>query len=119
LNVSKLSVGIDIEEIVRFRRKPLKANKSLYNSIFTKSELTYCVRYSDPYPHLTGIFAAKEAVIKCSYQQRLRIKDIEIVRSRYGKPTVLTPYNKKNTGDISVSISHTRSLATAVAVIMP
>jgi holo-[acyl-carrier protein] synthase len=118
MNDPKISVGIDIEETLRFRRKPLKANKSLYNSIFTESELSYCGRYSDPYPHLTGIFAAKEAVIKCSNQQRLRIKDIEIVRTRDGKPTVVTPYNKNNSADISISISHTRSLATAVAVIM-
>jgi holo-[acyl-carrier protein] synthase len=112
----KISVGTDIVEINRFRRKPLKANASFYDSIFNKSELMYCLKYSDPYPHLAGIFAAKEAVLKCS-DQLLRMTDIEVSRHTDGKPTAVAHCQKKDI-NAKISISHTRSLAIAVAIIV-
>ncbi len=55
-----MNVGIDVIEIKRFREKPLnKENASFYHSIFTKSELLYCTKYSDPYPHIAGIFSKR------------------------------------------------------------
>jgi len=111
----KINVGTDIVEVKRFRRKPLRGNLSFYNSVFTKSELEYCLRYSDPYPHLAGIFAAKEAAIKCSTWP-LRMIDINVVRDADGRPSVVVRCNR-NTMTIKVSISHTRSLAIAVAII--
>lgn len=111
----KINIGTDIIEISRFRCKPIKANLSFYNSIFNKSELTYCLRYSDPYPHLAGIFAAKEAVIKCS-DYPVRMIDIEIVRYTEGKPTAVIHHNE-NTTNVEISISHSQSLAIAVAIL--
>jgi holo-[acyl-carrier protein] synthase len=110
----KINIGTDIVEVSRFRRKPLKANTRFYNSIFNKSELMYCLRYSDPYPHMAGIFAAKEAVIKCS-DSPLRMTDIKIGRSTDGRPKAGFHHNKK-AKKVKISISHTRSLAIAVAI---
>jgi holo-[acyl-carrier protein] synthase len=115
MNDPKINVGTDIIEVQRFRRKPLKSNMSFYNSIFTKSELEYCLRYTDPYPHLAGIFAAKESVIKCSSRQQLRMIDVMIVHDTYGKPVAIVR-NKNKTIKTRISISHTRSLAIAVAI---
>jgi phosphopantetheine--protein transferase-like protein len=75
----------------------------------------YCSRYSDPYPHLAGIFAAKEAVIK-STDWPLRMSDVKIGRSADGRPTADAHY-KKRAKNVKISISHTRSLAIAVAII--
>jgi holo-[acyl-carrier-protein] synthase len=117
LRDSIIKVGTDIIEIQRFRRRPLKTNMSFYNSIFNKSELMYCLKYSDPYPHLAGIFAAKESVVKC-FNKQLRMLDISIDRSKDGKPTVIINCYQNKNFKIEISISHTRSLAVAVAIII-
>jgi phosphopantetheine--protein transferase-like protein len=116
MNGSKFNIGTDIVEVDTFRHKPLKANMRFYNSIFTKSELARCLKYSDPYPHLAGIFAAKESIIKC-LNGRLRMADIEIIQDSFGKPTAVTHYNNKAI-KTEVSISHTQSLAIAFAIVV-
>jgi holo-[acyl-carrier protein] synthase len=112
MSAAQVEIGTDLIEIKRFRSRPLKSNSSFYNSIFTKSELEYCLKYSDPYPHLAGIFAAKESIIKCSNVPH-KITDIEIAHDVHGKPSG-NIYND-DTIIIKISISHTRSLAIAVA----
>jgi holo-[acyl-carrier protein] synthase len=111
---AKISIGTDIIEVKRLKQRQLKKNLTLYNNIFTKSELKYCFRHADPYPHLAGIFAAKEAVIKC-FDAPLRMIDIEINRDVYGKPFAVAKYKKK-TVKVKISISHTQSIAIAFAV---
>ena len=116
MNDPRINIGTDIVEVGTFRHKPVKDNMRFYNSIFTKSELERCLKYSDPYPHLAGIFAAKESVIKCSSRQ-LRMLDIAIIQDTYGKPTAVSHYKNK-TIKTEISISHTRSLAIAFAIVV-
>jgi holo-[acyl-carrier protein] synthase len=111
-----ITIGMDIVEIKRFRQKPLKSNISFYNSIFTKRELAYCLKYSDPYPHLAGTFAAKEAVIKC-YHRPIKMIDISVIREIDEKPVAIFRYRKKVI-EINISISHTESIAVAVAILI-
>jgi holo-[acyl-carrier protein] synthase len=113
MNGPRVEMGTDLIEIERFRSKPLKSNLSFYNSIFTCSELEYCLKYSDPYPHLAGIFAAKESIVKCS-NVPLNMIDIEISHDVNGKPSGNILCNDDNI-IIKISISHTHSLAIAVA----
>ena len=116
-NLKIVGIGTDIMEVTRFRRKPLKRhNMTFYNSIFSECELKYCSKYVDPYPHLAGIFAAKEAVIKCT-NALLGMKDIEVIQDTYRKPNVIIRRGKKNIA-IKISISHTRSIAIAIAILM-
>lgn len=112
----KLNVGVDIIEIKRFRNKPLNAdNASFYHSIFTESELMYCMKYSNPYPHIAGIFAAKESILKC-LTIPLRMIDIEIKHNQDGKPSTIIRSKKTKAIQARVSISHTKSIAIAAAV---
>jgi holo-[acyl-carrier protein] synthase len=116
MNTTKLNVGIDMIEIKRFRSKPVNDNNaSFYHSIFTESELIYCMKYSDPYPHIAGIFAAKESIIKC-LSKPVRMIDIEITHNRSGKPMGVVSCRKKKAIKVTISISHTRSLAIATAI---
>jgi phosphopantetheine--protein transferase-like protein len=113
---AELNVGTDLIEIKRFRNKPLNDdNASFYHSIFTESELMYCMKYSDPYPHIAGIFAAKESIIKC-LSRPLKMINIEISHNEYGKPIALVHCRKKKAIRARISISHTRSLAIAMAI---
>lgn len=114
--IKKIKTGTDIEEIQRFRKKPVGRNRTFYHSLFTKSELLYCLKYSDPYPHLAGIFCAKEAVIKC-LDKSIAMKDIKISWNSNGKPRV-TINSTKIGNKMDISISHTSSIAIAVAVIL-
>jgi holo-[acyl-carrier protein] synthase len=110
-----VNIGTDLIEVRRFRNKSLDDdNASFYNSIFTESELAYCMKYSDPYPHIAGIFAAKESIMKC-LRRPLRMIDIEITHNKYGKPIAVVNCGKK-TIRVRISISHTRSLAIAMAI---
>jgi phosphopantetheine--protein transferase-like protein len=111
-----LNVGTDLIEIKRFRNKPLNDhNASFYHSIFTESELIYCMKYSDPYPHIAGIFAAKESIIKC-LSRPIKMIDIEIAHNDYGKPIAVVHCGKNKAIRVRISISHTRTLAIAVAI---
>ena len=112
----KLNVGVDVIEIKRFRNRPLnKDNASFYHSIFTESELMYCMKYSNPYPHIAGIFAAKESVLKC-LTIPLRMIDIEIKHNHDGKPSIAFHSKKTKAIQARISISHTKSIAIAAAV---
>jgi len=115
-NLAGLNVGIDVIEIERFRNKPLNnENASFYHSIFTESELSYCTKYSDPYPHLAGIFAAKESILKC-LTTPIEMIEIEISHNRDGKPRIAARTKKIKSTQARISITHTRSIAIAVAI---
>ena len=114
--VRDLNVGVDVIEIRRFRKKPINnENLSFYHSIFTKKELLYCMKYSDPYPHIAGIFAAKESLIKC-LARPIKMTEIEINHSRQGKPRIALCRGKGRKMQAQISITHTKSIAIALAI---
>jgi holo-[acyl-carrier protein] synthase len=114
--IERFNIGTDIIEVKKFRKKPLDdGNAGFYQSVFTKSELLYCMRYSDPYPHIAGIFAAKESIIKC-LDKPTRMIDIEIIHEKYGKPVALIHRERRKIIKARVSISHSKSYAIAVAI---
>lgn len=113
----KYSIGTDIEEISRFS-KFRKAAPFLKKS-YSGKELKYCFNKANPAEHLAGRFAAKEAVIKAlaSFsKQPIGHKNIEIINDNYGIPRVFIKKRTKNKTGLSLSISHTKELALAVAV---
>lgn len=106
----KKSIGIDIQSIKELFPIPLptdfKSDKQLLE-IFTTKELSYAESKDYPLQTLTGLFAAKEAIQKCS-QEKLSLKKIEILPDENGKPC---------TDDFSISISHSLDYAIAVAIV--
>jgi holo-[acyl-carrier protein] synthase len=114
---SRRGIGIDIVEVSRFKHRRVQTHLRFYNSVFTESELKHCLKYSNPYPHLAGIFAAKEATMKC-LDSSLNLKDIEITYDMRGKPAAVTTLKKKSL-KINISISHTTSTAIATAILTP
>ncbi len=112
--MNRHEVGIDIIEISRFKRFT-KARKHRFLSMhFTKRELAYCFSFREAAPHLAGIFAAKEAAFKALGRNDMLFSVIEIKRTKNNRPTAW--FNKRLLKSISVSISHTRQLAIAVAI---
>ena len=110
--------GIDIEEIARFRQKEFAKNTRFYERIFSAKEIEYCNKRFDPYVHFAGKFAAKEAISKAlNGIGRLPFFEIEIGNHKDGSPCAHIPkkYREKISA-IQISISHTKDIATAVAV---
>lgn len=75
------------------------------------------MRYSDPYPHFAGLFAAKEAIIKSlPAQADLFPNKIEIYHDASGSPHVRIDADIEQS--IILSISHSRHNAVAIALSM-
>ncbi|MDI6641241.1 MAG: holo-ACP synthase [Elusimicrobiota bacterium] len=112
-----MDIGIDIVEVKRIKQL-LKYRKFL-NRVFSDDEIQYCSSKKNKAEHFAVRFAAKEALWKAlrSHQQ-ITHKDISIKNLNSGKPKVILPPRlKKLEKKISVSLSHTKDFACAVAII--
>ena len=106
-------LGIDIEEVARFRKLPYSGNKDFYAKIFSEKEIEYCLAKKDPYPNFSARFSAKEAIIKATSGKISDMKKIEIINNADGSPKA----NIKNLkGKILISLSHTKNQAIAIAI---
>jgi holo-[acyl-carrier protein] synthase len=115
--------GIDIEEVSRIAQLHKKWGNSFLRRVFSDVEIEYCFAKKDCYPHLTGRFAAKEAVIKILKSGKAPpLKSIEILREKTGEPVVILHGKAKEAAEklgideIKISISHTGQYAAAFAV---
>ncbi|MCR9080915.1 MAG: 4'-phosphopantetheinyl transferase superfamily protein [Cyclobacteriaceae bacterium] len=112
-------VGNDIEQIERIERLFL-LKPHLLKKMFYFSEWKYANKKANPSSTLTGIWCAKEAVLK-SFSPRLQVSipEIEITYSQHGFPTPVI--HKKSISEISflvsVSISHSKEYAMATAIL--
>lgn len=114
-------VGIDIIETGRIRRVLDKFDERFLRRVYTDWERSYCRRNV---LHLAGRWAAKEAVSKVlGWGVRgVGWREIEILRTPRGQPIVKLHGRAEERrralglGDMTVSISHIRELAVAVAV---
>lgn len=115
-------LGNDIIEIDRIRLSIERHGQHFLNRLFTQQEQDYCYKFKDPVPHFAGRFAAKEAVAKAlgtGFGAEVSWHDIEILGNELGKPIVHLSKEANQRFShprILVSISHSTSHATAVAI---
>jgi holo-[acyl-carrier protein] synthase len=118
-----IHVGTDLIEIARIRRS-LERYESFRDRCFTEAEQAYCDSRPNPAESYAGRFAGKEAVGKAlgfGVARAWAWKDIEIV----GRPKpsvrlsgrVAAWAEKKGAAEIDLSMTHSRELAQAVAVV--
>jgi phosphopantetheine--protein transferase-like protein len=104
-------IGIDIEEVAALPRSADIRKEAFYTQNYTPAEMAYCILQADPYASLTGLFAAKEAIVKAEASVRNNpFNTLEIGHTTEGKP--LYP-------GFNLSISHAGGLAVAVAIRQP
>lgn len=114
-----LEIGVDCEEISRFRKVPFDGSPNFYRRIFTSGEIEYCLKFRDPYPHFTARFAAKEAAIKAlGGCLSLALTDIEISNSEAGKPSLALSSSKTAGRRLYLKLSMTHSRHHAVAFVV-
>ena len=115
-------VGVDLIEIERIRRA-LERYPRFRERCFTEAERAYCDARPNPAESYAGRFAGKEAVGKAlgfGVARAFAWKDIEIVGRP--KPSVrllgrVRAWADADAGAIDLSMSHSRQLANAVAVV--
>src|SRR5437867_13327710 len=117
-----MRVGVDLIEIERIRAA-LERYPSFRRRCFTEAEIAYCDSKPNPAQHYAGRFAAKEAVGKAlGTGVHFTWKEIEIsgrpkpgVR-RSGRTALAAA--RFGAASIDVSMTHSRELAAAVAVVV-
>jgi len=118
-----VKVGVDLIEIDRIRRA-LERYPGFKERCFTEAERAYCDSRKNPAQSYAGRFAGKEAVGKAlgfGVARAFAWRDVEIVGRP--KPGVqlhgrLAAWAERlGTGEIDVSMTHSRELASAVAVV--
>ena len=105
------NVGIDIVEIDRLN----KINDAFIRHVLSKDEIEIYNSYKNQRQkeYLAGRFAAKEAIIKCLSDIEIpNMRDICILNSKNGMP-----YVKYKEYNISISISHEKHYAVAIAIL--
>ena len=117
-----MTVGIDLIEISRVRRT-LDRYPSFRERCFTEAERAYCDSRPNPPQHYAARFAGKEAIGKAlgfGVARAFAWREVEIAGRP--KPSVELSgrikawADRAGTGSIDLSMSHSRELATAVAV---
>ena len=121
--------GIDIVNIPRFKQS-CQRNKNFVADIFTTREREYCLKRREPYLHLAGRFAAKEAGLKALGMGMSgtgidkSLQEIEVLAGKRGKPVVSFSgwvekiSRKKKISSFTVSISHASDYAVATVILM-
>jgi holo-[acyl-carrier protein] synthase len=117
---SGFGVGVDIENIGRFKKVAPETDSHFLNKIFTAAEIDYCFSCRTPAQHLAARFAGKEAVIKALAgfnRASLGYNDIEITNDKNGVPSAKIRKSGFNDLEIKLSLSHGRNEAIAFAVV--
>jgi holo-[acyl-carrier protein] synthase len=118
-----MRIGLDLIEIDRVRRSLERYGDGFRERCFTPEECAYCESKANPAQHYAGRFAAKEAVGKAlGFGVYFTWKEIE-VKGRPKPGVHLTGRTarfaeKIGAGRIELSLTHSRGLAAAVAVIV-
>jgi len=114
------AVGFDLLEIERLERA-LERRPGLAKRLFWDGELAYSHSRARPGQHLAARFAAKEAVTKALGLQALVPRDVEVLGGGVEVGLRLHGAAAARAAelgvDVSVSLTHSRALAGAVAVI--
>ncbi|MFH2071081.1 MAG: holo-ACP synthase [Elusimicrobiota bacterium] len=116
-----MNVGIDIVKVSRIGK--LSKSRRFLDRVFSEDEISYCRNKKNSAQHYAVRFAAKEAVWKALSKTRtlgvrLTHKDIRINNRKDGMPRIILPRKLKGIQKgLSISLSHTREFAVAVAAL--
>jgi phosphopantetheine--protein transferase-like protein len=105
-----LGLGIDIQAKSKMPAASDHRTDPFYKRNFTERELAHCIEKADPLESFTGIWAAKEAILKAGGATRAdngELANIEILYDSSGAP---------NYAGCLLSISHEADIAVAVCM---
>jgi len=118
-------IGIDLIEVERVAEK-IGKKAGFMELVFSKNEIEYCELRTNKYEHYAARFAAKEAFFKAmgtGWRDGTAFNEIEITNNENGKPGLsffgktAEAIEKMKLGKISVSLSHLKTMASAIVII--
>lgn len=118
-------IGIDMIEVDRVQQS-ISRDAGFKEMIFSPAEIAYCESKADKYQHYAARFAAKEAFFKAlgtGWASGTHFKEVEIHNTETGKPElVITGATRHTLAPLghfrcAVSISHLKTIATAIVII--
>ena len=115
-------IGLDLLEIDRLERA-LARRPRLAERLFTDAERDYAAARGRPGRHLAARFCAKEAVAKALGLEAWSFRDVEVVATAAAPEVHLSGRAAERAAALGVrarvSLSHTDTLAGAVALLVP
>lgn len=121
-----LGIGTDIIEVARVQGSLDRFGEHFMKRVLRPDEIAYCLAHKSPGPFVAVRFAAKEAISKAfgtGIGAQLGWLDMEIRRKESGEPYVVlhgggkTLFETRNARQLLITLSHTQTYATAVAVL--
>ena len=118
-------IGTDLIEVERVAEK-IGKKAGFRELVFSKNEIEYCELRTNKYEHYAARFAAKEAFFKAigtGWRDGTAFNEIEITNTESGKPELsflgktAEAIAKMKLGKISVSLSHLKTMASAIVII--
>jgi len=118
-------LGIDMIEVERVATK-ISKEAGFRELVFSKKEIDYCETKTDKFVHYAARFAAKEAFFKAigtGWKEGTAFNEVEITNNDAGKPelSLLGATGKSLDAlgmiTISLSLSHLKTIASAVVII--
>lgn len=121
-----IGIGTDLVELDRFRLA-LQRSPGIVDRLFTDGERAYSELRRDPTERFAARFAAKEAVLKAMGAGigECDFREIEVVRADSGAPSVVLHGRAavlaegRGVRQWRLTMTHTASLAQAIAVALP
>ena len=115
-----MGVGIDLLEVERLDRA-LQRRPQLAERLFTDAERDYAASRARPAMHLAARFCAKEAVAKALGLTSWSFRDVEVIATEAAPEVRLSGSAAARADELgvtaSVSLTHTPTLAAAVAIL--
>jgi len=118
-------IGTDLIEVARVAEKAGKTT-GFKEMVFSENEIAYCESKTHKYEHYAARFAAKEAFFKAigtGWRNGTAFNEVEILNDEQGKPHLqllgktAATMEALGIGNISVSLSHLSSIASAIVII--
>lgn len=121
-----MRIGTDIVEVARITRAIANGEMTFYERVYTAQERARINPANPDYERASGIWAAKEAVVKavgCGFRDGVRFQDIEIMNDAAGSPYFIFSGRlqeilaEQGFANVSLSISHCRTHAIATVIV--
>jgi len=116
-----LGCGIDLVYIPRMEQVCQRWGERFLSRVFTSIEQDYCYRHGSPFRHLSGRFAAKEALIKAmGGEEPARWTEMEVVLRPEGAPEMRVhgrteqALRERGVDRVFLSISHDHHYSVAM-----
>ncbi len=118
-------LGTDLTEVERIAEK-INKGSGFREMVFSKTEIAYCESKTNKFEHYAARFAAKEAFFKAlgtGWLEGTHFNEVEITNDESGKPALVLLGETKKTlsawgiSKILVSLSHLKTIASAVVII--